>query len=130
MIQAQLYFADTLIKTIMINNTRPPFTIREMARQPMQVLGRIEWEEISSQPITMSVWIYSLKTQTGPHSYRYDLDGQESDVKFARAEVTTWDVGFNRDAEPTKEVNLNILAKKCKKRPRVKKLLLAFLRNP
>ena len=127
MIEAVIYFCGTPVKTIMLEFDEPPLTIREMAPIPLSVIAFTEGDEEAMRPVEMNIWIFRLKKQIGFRQFRYDFDGAQSNVNFARPRGRTVDFGFD-DIEPTEKVNLNILAEKCKKNKKVKDLLIKYFR--
>lgn len=127
MIRADIYFLGTFIKTVVLETDYPPPIVREYAVQPLQVLAYNDWmDEEVMRPVEMQIWIFSLRDRTGPNSWRYDFNGKQSQAYFAVRDVNTFDLGFQ---EPNEKVNLNILAEKCKKNPRVKELLIKYFRS-
>ena len=131
MIQAVLMIGDRLVRIDSFDRPIPflRYHFRTSISPTLTTVDDIStstytsWDyEFSTQEIT-----FTLARRIGFDTYEYQFDHVASNQRFGFAIQDRIEVPAQ---EPTGQVNLNILAKKCKKRPRVKKLLLAFLRNP
>lgn len=123
------YFADVCVKKKIIEADYPPRTIREYACVPLEaisLLGNMAGPE--TMETNLHYWVYTFKEQIGMRSFRYDFDGEESDVKFAKADIDSWNIGFPED-EPNENVNLDKLTVKLRDNKKMQKLLLSFYRS-
>ena len=129
-IEAHLYFNDVCVAKKMLDMSYPPEFIREMAATPLGTTNFM-WSEgdvPELMEMRQNIWIYERRHQLhGSTAIRYDFNGAQSDINFARPMGTSLDIGF--DQEPTKEVNLDILAAKLRDNLKTKELLIKYYRR-
>ncbi len=125
MIEAHIFFNDVEVSVRAIDTRYPPDTIRELAAAPLDALGRWDLNTISDVAMRQQIWIYTLRNQIGPFSFRYDFNAAQSDVNFAKPMGRILDFGFD-DAEPTAEVNLDKLTAKLRDNLKTRELLIKY----